>query len=993
MPATFDDCALIKFLSRDPDYRTRVARIRDELGKWLQHTAAIFPHYPDHTKTHSEQIITQLSKLLFRNNRPILKNLSRAEAYTLVCAAFLHDSGMVVTNAQIEEILKSSTWAQFTSAEGKGSQQWNAIQEFRKNQKHTDLTDYVVGTQLRLLVADFIRRQHHKRAPLALELHPSIRELVDFSDRRYFEAISLIAVGHGLDRSEISDTRRYKEVADLGGEEVNVQFMTRLLRIGDLLDMRSSRADHYACSAASPLPADSVPHWKQYSTIIHERVSPERIEYTCECQDQDTHATLRDWFGWLCDEIRETGIAMQHAERHKEWTPPKCTVNNEWPSSPINHAPTPTITIKPASNATYTFHRWKLELDHEQILERLIYDIYDQPEAFIRELLQNSLDATRCRLYEDFTARHPNLRPPEDPTKFPNNILAEYPITISLTQEQPSTPDNKDDVKQAIQIEDNGIGMDSSIARKYLLQIGKSYYQSEEFRTNYKFAPTSRFGVGFLSVFAVSNLVTVESAKLPLPAHEQHGLRLTLRGPKNYLLTERWTPFEERPTSKKHGTRIKIILNKPLPPGRLTELAKIWCRQTEVPIIINDLETSTKITPQPTGDRTVKTPSATNPGAHFEIRSFQFDHNNIKGELLKLAYIDSNGESWLEEWHQEKDLAGKPVELPPALPESYVSLHGIFQSSPYTRSTKWSYAVDDRRHSAWTNMARSGINSERIRLRASMHIASEQSPIDEVIQKEISRALTHHLRTEPRAQRSDNWRYAARLLADPLVDPELAWSWPATTRNHHRDKIHLISARDAASRPDLTIAFQQSDFFARALPFQIPSEYSATPFICHWEAPSVLRKWISERIAAGAISKAICAKEAGPKDEPRRRWIFITISSTPVRAHPGKTILVPIEGTNLRIATVADTTLANTLLPLGSWLLKVYTAAHSPRPTLSPSISEAVFRTMSNPFNDELARLISKWRISYPPGDTNSLPPELTDEEVRELAVHHGRFY
>ena len=55
----------------------------------------------------------------------------------------------------------------------------------------------------------------------------------------------------------------------------------------------------------------------------------------------------------------------------------------------------------------YTFHHWKLELDHEQVLQRLIHDVYGDPVVFVRELIQNALDATRSEMYADFATQNP----------------------------------------------------------------------------------------------------------------------------------------------------------------------------------------------------------------------------------------------------------------------------------------------------------------------------------------------------------------------------------------------------------------------------------------------------------------------------------------------------------------------------------------------------------------------------------------------------------
>ena len=63
---------------------------------------------------------------------------------------------------------------------------------------------------------------------------------------------------------------------------------------------------------------------------------------------------------------------------------------------------------------------------------------------------------------------------------------------------------------QFIVIEDFGIGMDRSRIEHYLLQVGHSFYTTDEFRRSYRFVGASRFGLGFLSVFAASDYVVIK---------------------------------------------------------------------------------------------------------------------------------------------------------------------------------------------------------------------------------------------------------------------------------------------------------------------------------------------------------------------------------------------------------------------------------------------------------------------------------------------------
>jgi hypothetical protein len=63
--------ALLSYLSTgDPTFAGKVAEMRKEIRGWLQYTPATFGHYTRHTIEHSDEIITQLSKLQFEDDDP-----------------------------------------------------------------------------------------------------------------------------------------------------------------------------------------------------------------------------------------------------------------------------------------------------------------------------------------------------------------------------------------------------------------------------------------------------------------------------------------------------------------------------------------------------------------------------------------------------------------------------------------------------------------------------------------------------------------------------------------------------------------------------------------------------------------------------------------------------------------------------------------------------------------------------------------------------------
>ncbi len=625
----------------------------------MPYVAQYFPHYPSHGLDHSDRIIEQLSRLLFSNTRPVV-HFSTAEVYCLLCAAYLHDMGMVVSPGDVTTILQSDAWNSFVSSGGQGYDHYQKYITVRDGPVFVtqDTTAFLAAQMLRHLIADFVRRNHHERGKTTLELHPFLRQLVDDGDSVAFETIADLGVVHGLSESDLDDENRFPEERDIFDGKVNGPILARLLRIGDLLDMSSKRADPITARAVGPLPADAKPHWQQYSAKRHENITPKTIAFTFECMNQDAHRVLRDWFGWLESEVCATGLEQLHSARHENWKAPRCVVSSHATVKSYDTKRKPTITIKPAATAKYTFHDWKLELDHELVLQRLIHDVYDYPAIFIRELIQNALDATRCQMYADFQSQNPGVAPPQIPTQLPLGFRAKYPITVSIAHENVElSRDGPVEKRPVFTIEDRGTGMDEEIIRRYFLQVGRSYYQSNEFRERFRFAPTSRFGIGFLSVFAVSKDITVHTARCDEQTRKVTGIGLQLREPRNYILTESWIPFQERTSEARAGTRIRVVLNSRPIDRPLAEVVREWCVAVEVPIHVVEGDSNTIISANRLDDRTVLAHSRVDPKVRFILRTFEINSHGVEGQVGVIAYEDNLGEGWCDCWPRKKTLA------------------------------------------------------------------------------------------------------------------------------------------------------------------------------------------------------------------------------------------------------------------------------------------------------------------------------------------------
>ena len=114
-------------------------------------------------------------------------------------------------------------------------------------------------------------------------------------------------------------------------------------------------------------------------------------------------------------------------------------------------------------------------------------NIYSDPEAFAREVIQNSIDAINVRKEHDSRFTEEGII----------KITIDFDKKIGLSY---------------FEIEDNGSGMTKYILERYLTTLGLSYYNGSDYQAlNPKYDPISQFGIGFLSCFMLGKHIEVKT--------------------------------------------------------------------------------------------------------------------------------------------------------------------------------------------------------------------------------------------------------------------------------------------------------------------------------------------------------------------------------------------------------------------------------------------------------------------------------------------------
>jgi hypothetical protein len=734
---------LLEFLrSKDGLYFGKALELREAVKGWLAYVPQTFPHYTRHTIEHSDEIVVQMSKLLFQDGtRPVVA-LSPVEAYILIAAAYLHDAGMVASDTEKIRLMNSDEWKVWTGGGGSGARRLGEIQHLRDGMEPMDVETrhFIADVQLRFLIAEFVRRSHHLRAGEVVREHQMALGRFAFDDRVLGRTIGDVCVAHGMPSAALDDSERFPSRRDVRGQAVNVRFVATILRLGDLLDMSCDRACPVLLNAACPLPSDSLAHWTQYQRIIHRLTAPDRVEIIAECETQDEHRVLQDWCQWIVDETKSAREAVARGLRHQEWQPPFAELEGSGAS----------IVVRPAKHAKYIPARWTFELDADAVFERLIHDVYETPGAFVRELIQNSLDATRCQMYLDLAAS--GQAEPEYPNQADPRVRSRYPIVVSTERRAVrSELSEETEERVVISVEDCGIGMDSEVVQRFFLQVGRSFYRTEEFRRKFAFSPSSRFGIGVLSTFAVAERVVVETFK-PSAGQAAQALRLTLYGPRNYLLTEK---CERRGP----GTRIEVWLRDGVATGQITEWVRRWCRRAEFPIVVREERAEEVVVRSETAADFVYKERLPGRKATVSVRAFPVERSGVFGEL---AYKDADGESWGHgSWLQYVLTKEDPRFGGVRAPEDLQCLHGVQVAGGSITGGFGAWArVDFRAERFVPFLSRGG------GVRRGPHSAlrsREHEPAPEVVAR-WEEVLLDHLKTTPRAAGENGWSYKQSLV-------------------------------------------------------------------------------------------------------------------------------------------------------------------------------------------------------------------------------------
>lgn len=452
----------------------------------LNRIPAFMPEYTSHDINHCKAVLNNISSLL-----PSSVELNIVELTILIHAVLLHDIGMVINTKESEEIKKSA--------------------DFEKM-----LFEYDKGTLEDDILTEYIRRTHVERSRDYIDcfkINQSTYKIIfDFKGIDLSDWVKNVIESHSLSTDCLRDPDKYPTNKLIVDYSVNIQFLSILLRLGDILDFDIFRTPYFLYKHINPENKISIDEWEKHLSIEGKKIDETSIIFEAKCSSSKIERSVRHFVDWIEYE-RKKSIDL--------------LANNSSSHYKLNLKDS--VSLKVRNDGSYIYSDLMINLDYKKVLHILMgTELYDTPDVFIRELIQNAYDA--CKYRQEIAFIKEDAYEPK--------IVIEY-----------------ESLSNCFLIEDNGIGMNYSTIENYVLKIGNSYYKSKSFeKEKLHFTPISNFGIGILSCFMVSDIIEIESYKYEKGINKNDPVHCTL------YLEDRF--IDIKPSKKSSfGTKIKLKLH------------------------------------------------------------------------------------------------------------------------------------------------------------------------------------------------------------------------------------------------------------------------------------------------------------------------------------------------------------------------------------------------------------------------------------------------
>lgn len=355
----------------------KLDEFRDHVSQEVRYINVLFPEHTPHDEDYHLKRLFNVADTVLGHD--LIDNMLGIELYVLAVALYGHDWGMAVSEAQKDWITRG-----VLPAGQQADDLWLLPNERDLFAKFACEHGVAVDNEGRIqgdlpieLWRAFIRDTHAERSGERV--------------RRYFEAIdggvsdaaSRICESHTQDIETLENHDLYPTDYPVLRESLNLRALAVYLRLVDLLDLAEDRTPYVLWKFVAPRDPRSRMEWDKHRAL-RPVTCPDYQDGRCirvegRTKDHEVFAALEDLRIYCEKQFRQSRavLARMNDPRHR-----LNLYDINWRVVPSGFEP---VSIR-------------FEFDRERMFDILSNEIYQgDPYVFLRELLQNSIDAIRLR--------------------------------------------------------------------------------------------------------------------------------------------------------------------------------------------------------------------------------------------------------------------------------------------------------------------------------------------------------------------------------------------------------------------------------------------------------------------------------------------------------------------------------------------------------------------------------------------------------------------
>ncbi|MCP4248393.1 MAG: hypothetical protein GY778_15200 [bacterium] len=541
-----------------PGVKEDVAQLLDMIGR----VEGLFSTYTKHDISHVDAMLGMLDWLVPQATKDAMTPI---DWLMIVLSVYLHDLGMLVTLEEFEQRMENQDFREFLDKienDPEGKEYLDRTERMTEEERERFFYQEYVRSRHPLRIREWITGRHSSHwgstiKPIADEIAKILEDLPS----RFRDHLGTVCQSHHDDNLERQDL--FPLCARYGPKNAmaNLQYAAVLLRTADLLHITGDRTPSIMYKLSRISDPKGVEEWAKQRETFSVNMRPREFDaddtrshvvvVSADLTEERPFFSLTEYVAYADEQIRQSKRWIDKSRHYPDgkdfWLP--------W------HSVAGDILVE--GNEP---QKMKFELDRGRLLDLLVgHTLYNEPTVAIRELLQNSIDAVRFQYYLDQRRDGaPGSAPP---------VMGQVIVRWDGDQRR-------------LVVQDGGIGMDLDTIKYHLLRVGASYYDTPQFNAEHAdFSPISRFGIGVLTCFMMSDDIEIVTCKGP----EAYRIRMSsVRG--DYLL-KGLEPGDKLLTGlSPHGTRVTVKLRASidLKQQSVQDIVRFWVILPECAVVYQE---------------------------------------------------------------------------------------------------------------------------------------------------------------------------------------------------------------------------------------------------------------------------------------------------------------------------------------------------------------------------------------------------------------------